>query len=155
MKRDVALIVALILAAAKPLQAQGCERTPEYADEARELLAPLFFESDSSDVAQRGSEIQQLSPGDSTYVVRDDSVCARIVPLAVSYLRQTNTVWAAGQEGRYSASVYRFGPYYAVSLGVERSPAMYSNGTVSGILTGPSPVIVYRAADMVPVKVLY
>jgi hypothetical protein len=78
-----------------------------------------------------------------------------VLDRAVTYLRQKNTLWAGGREGNFAATVYRFGPYFAISLAEERPAATYENGVLSGFATGRSPFLIYRASDLALVRVLY
>jgi hypothetical protein len=148
-------LVALLTLAAVPARAQqGCARTASYAEQSRTALAPLFYSSDQNQADVRGTAIQLLSASDSSYVVHTDSICTQVLAVAVAYMRQYNTTWAAGNEGNYVATVFRFGPYYAVTLAEARPPVTYSNGTLSGFQTGRSQTLVYSAPTLTLVRAL-
>lgn len=136
--------VLSLVPAALPAQA-GCSRTPDYAEETREDLAPLFYDSGNENAEFRGTAIQQLSAADTQYVVRDDSVCEAVLSAAVARMRQYNTSWANGQEGNYSAAVIRFGGYYAVALAEESPSLTVQNGMLSGFGTARGWTLILRA----------
>lgn len=144
---NFAIAVALVLTLApSSARAQGCQRSSPYADEDLAATAPLFYDSARADV--RGTAIEQLTAADTQYVVRSDSVCRIVVEAAVAELRRSNDLWAAGREGDYAATVFRFGPYYAVALLEERAPVKYESGMLTGFMTGRSPLLIYRATDL-------
>jgi len=123
--------------------AQGCGSvTTERAEEIREAVAPIFFDSAEADI--REEYVRKLAPGEIQQVVRNDSVCTPLVELAVAHMRATNTRWSAHQEGDYEIVVLQFGPYYAVSLTEVAMPS----GTGLNVATGWSPVVVFRVADL-------
>jgi hypothetical protein len=133
-----------VLPAALPGQ-EGCGRTSESAEELREDLAPLFYSSDSLDAELRGTAIRRLSPADTQYVVREDSVCEAVLAVAVPLMRQYNTMWAAGREGNFTATVIRFGGYYAVSLVSEMPPMTLKDGVFTSFGSATSATLVFRA----------
>jgi hypothetical protein len=60
----------------------------------------------------------------------------------------------AGEEGDFSASIYRFGPYYAVEITPEdRSPPATS---ISGVIKRgrDGALLIYRASDVTLLRVL-
>jgi hypothetical protein len=111
-------------------------------EEIREAVAPIFFDSAEADI--REGYVRKLAPGEIQQVVRDDSVCPRLVELAVAHMRATNTRWSAHQEGGYEFVVLQFGPYYAVSLTEVEMPPR----TGLDVSTGWSPLMVFRAVGL-------
>lgn len=143
------ILVPLTIAALVPSRGAaqtGCARTSPYADEFHADMKSLFFEADSIADRLRGGVIQKLGASDTSYVVREDSVCDRVLPVAVAQMRASNQIWASGQEGNYTATVFRFGPYFVVTLGEEPGAAVENRR---------SPTLVYRAADLVLLKSFY
>ncbi|HEX8362423.1 MAG TPA: hypothetical protein VF613_20050 [Longimicrobium sp.] len=133
-----------LIATPRVVLAQSCGDVPaEVAEETRAAVAPLFFDSAEADL--REASVRQLAPGEIQQIVRDDSVCAALVQRAVAHLRATNSVWRAGQEGEQEVIVFRFGPYYAVSL----TRAQPVTDTGLNVATGWSPLVVFRAGDHV------
>jgi hypothetical protein len=133
-----------IIPAALPGQA-GCGRTSGIAEELREHHAPLFYSSDSLEAELRGTAIRRLSPTDTQYVVREDSVCEAVLAVAVAHMRRYNTVWAAGREGNFTGTVIRFGEYYSVSLVTEMPPMTLKDGVFTSAGSGMGARLVFRA----------
>jgi hypothetical protein len=145
-----ALVAALSTPAA--VHAQGCQHTPPEADEDLEAVGSMFYDPES--VENRGSVIQLLSPSDTAYVVRNDSTCQAVLDRVIPYLRRHHAIWKAGEEGNFSASIYRFGPYYAVEIMPEdRSPPATS---ISGVIKHghDGALLIYRASDLALLRVL-
>jgi len=129
---------------ATPLSAQGCERTPVYADEYLGIAAQIFVDPELYD--SRGTEIELVDPADPHYVVRADSVCAAVLAVVIPDIQARSQDWASGAVGMYTAAIYRIGPYYFVRLGAEdRNPP-------GEIRSAPSPDVVLRASDLAVVK---
>jgi hypothetical protein len=97
-----------------PLQSQGCTPTWPDAEFDVEIYATPF--TDSAYAAQRGSEIELVSSTDSIYLVQTPSVCEAVLREAVAYLRVNNPIWREHREGQYEFAVFRFGPYYAITI---------------------------------------
>ena len=146
------LVVATVLAVRSPANAQGCQRTSPHADEDMPEVAATFYDPEYGDV--RGATIQLLSATDTAYVVRDDSTCQVVLNQALAHLRQHHPLWAAGQEGNYQATVYRFGPYYAVEMVPEdRTPR--TPGTLDFVRNNhDATLMVYRISDLALLRLL-
>lgn len=147
-------IAAAALLASSPALGQGCSHASPYADDERMDIAPTFY--DSTGVGNRGTEIQQLSSSDTSYVVHNDTVCDAVLSLAIAYMRTVAPVWTANQEGNYVATVFRFGPYFAVSIDAEEPAATYSNGVLTmGSSSTVGRLIVYDASTLTRLKVFH
>jgi len=133
--------------------AQGCQRTSPDAAEDIEEIAATFYDPESGDV--RGTAIQLLTSADTAYVVRHDATCQAVLEEALPYLRQHHPLWVAGQEGNYQATVYRFGPYYAVELVPEDRSPPPTPGTLEMVRHDHrATLMVYRASDLTLLKLL-
>jgi hypothetical protein len=153
MKRSIAAALAAVFFVPSIAAAQECQRTSPYADEDIHELALWFYNPEYKE--NRGTEIQLLTPADTQYVVRDDSICDALVTDALARLRDGPSPWAEGREGNFEATVYRFGPYYVVELMEELPPVTYENGVLDGLVTSRSPTLIYRASDMKLLRSLY
>lgn len=129
-----------------------CQRTSPYAEEDIAEVAATFY--DSEYVENRGTAIQLLTAADTQYVVRDDLVCQAVLDRVLPLLRQHDPAWGEGKAGDYVATVYRFGPYYAVEMMREESPDPDA-GILGVVKHGRSPFLIYRAADLTLLRVLY
>jgi hypothetical protein len=152
MRYLLSLLVAASVGLALPASAQGCQRTSPHAQEDIEEVGSTFYDPEAE--TDRGTVIQLLTSADTAYVVRDDSTCQAIIDRAVSYLRQHHPVWAENKEGNYTATIYRFGPYYAVEVVPDnRSPA--AQGELGAIdHRRIATVLIYRATDLVLLRLL-
>lgn len=149
------VFIVLVTALASPAfaNAQGCGYTSPGAEAEMEHIAPSFYDPEYADV--RGTVIQLLTSADTAYVVRDDSVCQVVLSQAITHLRQHSSMWSAGQEGNFQATVYRFGPYYAVSIAPEDRSPPPTPGTLDMIRHDrSSALMVYRASDLTLLTVL-
>lgn len=144
--------VAAVLAFSVQASAQGCQRTAPHAEGYLPELAASFYDPDYAE--DRGTTIQLLSAADTAYVVRDDSTCQMVLNQALAHLRQHHPLWAAGQEGNYQATVYRFGPYYAVEMVPEdRTPT--TTGTHDFVRNNhDATLMVYRISDLALLRLL-
>jgi hypothetical protein len=116
-------------------------------------IAPTFYDPEYAE--DRGTVIQLLTSADTAHVVRDDSVCQVVLDQAITHLRQHSSVWKAGQEGKFQATVYRFGPYYAIMVVPEDRSPPPTPGTLDMIRHDhSSALLVYRASDLALLTVL-
>ncbi|MBB4639311.1 hypothetical protein [Longimicrobium terrae] len=161
MMMRIAPLILLLLAPAAA-EAQGCSRTPPDADEELPAIAATFS-ADPETARNRGPEITPLAPADTTYVVRDDSVCQAVLDVVIPEIRRGDPTWAGHREGHYTATVLRLGPYYTVSLLPEResgSELRVSNNadgsvTIQGVAHSRNPFVVLRASDLGIVRIFY
>jgi hypothetical protein len=144
--------VALAMAAPVSVSAQGCSRTSPYADDDLEELGSIFYDVDSE--ADRGGVVRLLTLADTAYVVRDDATCQAVLARVLPYLRQYHPTWAQGQEGNFVATIYRFGPYYAVEVVPEdrSSPGTGDLAMVKHARTAT--LLIYSASDLTLLRLL-
>jgi hypothetical protein len=153
MRYLVLLVLATALTTPLSSSAQGCQYTSPSAEEDVSQIAPMFYDPEYAE--DRGTTIQLLTSADTARVVRDDSVCQVVVNQAIAHLRQNSSVWNAGQEGKFQATVYRFGPYYAVSVVPEDRSPPPAPGTLDMVRHDHrSVLLVYRASDLALLRVL-
>lgn len=144
------------------VEAQGCSRTSPYAEEELAAIAPTFSANPEA-ARNRGREIIPLARGDTTYVVRDDSVCQAVLDVVLPEVRRGDPEWADDGDDGYTADVLRLGPYYTVSLLRERAPGselrVTNNAdgsiTIQGVAHSRSPLVVLRAADLSIIQIFY
>lgn len=161
MMTRIAPLIFLLLAPAAA-EAQGCSRTPPDAEEDLIEIAASFSAGPET-ARNRGPGITPLVPADTTYVVRDDSVCQVVLDVVIPEIRRGDPVWAGHREGEYTAAVLRLGPYYTVSLLPEResgSELRATNNadgsvTIQGVAHSRNPFVVLRAADLGIVRIFY
>jgi len=147
------LTTAAVLLVSSPAVAQGCSRTWKGAEAEIQDYATLFVDPDEAD--NRGSVIQVVPETAPMYLVESPSVCNAVLHRAIRYLRVHNRQWREHREGDYEMALYRFGPYYSLSI------TMYENGRP--VLTDPNvvpedtgtsaPRMVFRVSDLRLVKV--
>lgn len=150
MKQIYFLALGLTFAAA-PVNAQVCSHasSPTEAEEERRVITPKFYSSDPANAAERGDVIDLLPSTAPSYVVRDEHECSRALQRAIPFMRMHDPVWAAGEEGNYTANVYRFGPYLVVMI-IAEQPHITATATSVEL---PAPrggglLIVYRARGL-------
>ena len=147
MKPIYVLALGLTFAAA-PVRAQSCSHasSPAQAEEERRAITPKFYSSEPANAAERGDVIDLLPSTAPSYVVRDEHVCSRALQRAIPFMRTHDPVWAAGEEGNYTANVYRFGPYLVVMIIAEQARITVTATSVElPPARGGGLLIVYRA----------
>jgi hypothetical protein len=117
-----------------------------------EAVGSVFYDSES--VLVRRSIIQLLTSSDTAYVVRDDSTCQAVLDRALPYLRQHMSTWKEGQKGNFEATVYRFGPYYAVQAVPEDSLPQSTSILDLVVHDRSASLLIYRASDLTLLRVL-
>ncbi|HEX8393942.1 MAG TPA: hypothetical protein VF665_16485 [Longimicrobium sp.] len=140
---------------------QNCSLTAPDADENLRDLAPMFYDPDETE--NRGPHVRLLTAADTQYVVRDDSVCQAVLDVVIPRMRRAFRSWAAGREGAYEATVYRFGPYLAVEITDGSMPGSHvsvthnqdGSTTITGLGSSRSPLFVLDAGSMAVIRFLY